>query len=160
MRLAISLGTTTSSDTMRYPPEVRRLLELNGEGVDLDAWLVDAEGAVQFLCDNAKSERLVLYASLTHVLVHCVLAPLKQAQSPDHDELGRGFVAPDAAWRIEHVSGGGKGHAAPARKAAAAKAAVKEYETYHAHFASLAAGCDYGLATVMAAMGIADRSTP
>jgi hypothetical protein len=83
-------------------------LELNGEGVDVDTWLVDAESSVQFLLDNASSERLVLYASLPHVFVHCVLAPLKQAQVADHAELGRYFVGADAKWRIEHSSGGGK----------------------------------------------------
>lgn len=91
-----------------YPPEVQQLITLSGEGVDVDTWLTDAETSIGFLQDNAQAERVVLYASLKHVFIHGVLAPQKQLKIPDQTELGHGFVAPDAAWHIEHVSGGGR----------------------------------------------------
>ena len=91
-----------------YPPEVQQLLALSGQGVEVDTWLTGAESSVGFLQDNARAERVVLYASLPHVFIHGVLAPLKQLKTPDQSELGRGFVAPDAGWCIEHVSGGGR----------------------------------------------------
>ena len=90
------------------PPEVQQLLKLSGQGVDLDSWLISAESSIDFLQENVRADRLVLYASLPHVLIHAVLAPLKQLKTPDQRELSNGFVAPDASWRIEHVSGGGQ----------------------------------------------------
>jgi hypothetical protein len=76
--------------------------------VDLDTWLTRAESSVGFLKDNVCAERVVIYASLPHVLIHGVLAPLRQLTKPDQKELGHGFVEPDASWRIEHASGGGR----------------------------------------------------
>jgi hypothetical protein len=87
----------TSSTPLRqagplYPPEIQRLLELSGQGVDLDTWLTGAESSVGFLNDNVRAERVALYASLPHVLIHGVLAPLRQLTNPDQTKLGRDFV--------------------------------------------------------------------
>lgn len=92
----------------RYPPEIRELLKLSGQGVDPAGWLIGAESSVEFLKANAFAERVVIYASLPFVLIHGVLAPLKQLREPDQRELGRGFVGPDKGWYIEHSSGGGR----------------------------------------------------
>jgi hypothetical protein len=91
-----------------YPPEVQQLLKLSGRGVDIGTWLTTAESSVEFLQDNARAARVVLYAGLPHVLIHGVLAPLKQLKKPDQGEIEHGFMMPDASWRIEHVSGGGR----------------------------------------------------
>ena len=47
-----------------------------------------------------------------------------------------------------------KGHAAPAKKAAAAQRALKEHGTFRAHFESLAAACDDALGFIMRQMNI------
>jgi len=91
-----------------YPPEIQQLFKLSGHGVDIDAWLTEAGSAVGFLQDNARSERLVLYASLPHVLLHGVLAPLKQLKKPDQSDLNHDFVTTYAGWHIDHVSDGGR----------------------------------------------------
>lgn len=98
---------------LRRPPpfhstEIQQLLHLAGQGVDVSDWLIGAESSVEFLEDNVRADRVVLYASLPHVLIHGVLAPLKQLKKPNHKALEHDFVAPDAAWHIEHVSGGGR----------------------------------------------------
>ena len=87
---------------------MQQLFELSSQGADADSWLTGAESSTVFLKDNARAEKVVLYASLPHVLIHGVLAPLKQLKTPDQSELGHGFVAPDTGWHIEHVSGGGR----------------------------------------------------
>ena len=76
--------------------------------MDLDAWLIDAESSIRLLQENETAERVILFASLPHVLIHGVLAPLRQLKCPDQDELSRDFVTTDLGWHIEHVSGGGK----------------------------------------------------
>jgi len=76
--------------------------------VDGHTWLTGAESSVEFLQSNAHAERVVIYASLPHVIIHAVLAPLRQLKKPDHVELGRDFVTSDSGWHIEHVSGGGR----------------------------------------------------
>jgi hypothetical protein len=67
-----------------------------------------AESSIEFLQANARAERIVLLASLAHVLVDGVLAPLKQFKKPDQRRFDHGFVMTDASWHIEHVSGGGR----------------------------------------------------
>jgi hypothetical protein len=89
-----------------YPPEVRELFKLNGQGVDQDDWLRGAESSVEFLKANARHERVVIYASLRYVLISAVLAPLRNLKNPDQTELSRDFVRSEASWYIEHVSGG------------------------------------------------------
>jgi hypothetical protein len=71
-------------------------------------WLSSAESAVDFLKENVQSERLVLFASLNSVLIHAVLAPLKNLDPPDQDDLNDEFLMIDDKWAIEHSSGGGK----------------------------------------------------
>jgi hypothetical protein len=71
-------------------------------------WLSSAEESIEFLKGNVQSDRLVLFASMPCVLIHVVLAPLRNLNPPDEEDLRHDFVAPDAAWAIEHVSGGGK----------------------------------------------------
>lgn len=88
---------------MRHLLEISVLPETNqGE------WLSSAEGAVEFLKDNAKSERIVLYASLSCTLIHGVLAPLEKLDRPDRAELTHDFMRIDGTWMIEHASGGGE----------------------------------------------------
>lgn len=71
-------------------------------------WLSSAESSIEFLKTNVRSNRLVLFASMPCVLIHAVLAPLKNLDPPDQNDLSNDFVMPDAAWAIEHASGGGE----------------------------------------------------
>lgn len=75
---------------------------------DAGEWLSSAEKSIDFLKQNMQSDRLVLFASMPCVLIHAVLAPLKNLDPPDQKDLTYDFVAPDAAWAIEHASGGGE----------------------------------------------------
>jgi len=58
--------------------DVKRLSDMGG---DRRKWLHGAEEGVDFLRRNFAAERVVIYASLSHVLIHGVLAPLKKPQS-------------------------------------------------------------------------------
>jgi hypothetical protein len=71
-------------------------------------WLSSAESSVEFIKENVQSERIVLFASMAHVLIHAVLAPLKNLNPPDQRDLSHDFILIDDSWRIEHASGGGK----------------------------------------------------
>jgi hypothetical protein len=75
------------------------------------AWLVDAEGSIEFLRRNAHNDEIVIYASTKCVLIHGVLA-LKRRLTPDKiSELQhRNIPMPDDSWSIQQVWGGGKGH--------------------------------------------------
>jgi hypothetical protein len=75
---------------------------------DLGKWLSSAEGSIDFLRRNIRSERMVLFASMPAILIHAVLAPLDALDPPDQKDLSQDFVAPDDKWSIEHVSGGGQ----------------------------------------------------
>jgi hypothetical protein len=75
---------------------------------DSEMWLISAEASVEFLKENAKTDEIVLYASLPHVLIHGVLAPLDRLQPPDQDDLLRAQVFPDDSWAVQHASGGGE----------------------------------------------------
>ena len=88
-----------------HPPEFRELLELSGKDVDVNKWLESAD-SVQFLLQNARAERMVLYASLPHVLIHGVLAPIAKLKKADLNALANDFVGTNADWCIEHAWGG------------------------------------------------------
>jgi hypothetical protein len=75
---------------------------------DRAQWLSSAEGSIEFLKENTRSERTVLFASMPAVLIHAVLAPLDALDPPNQDDLSQDFVAPDDRWAIEHASGGGE----------------------------------------------------
>ena len=64
-------------------PEVFEVKRLSGIGVDHVEWLHGAERAVGFLQDNARAKRVIIYALAPHVLIHGVLAPLKNLNPPD-----------------------------------------------------------------------------
>jgi hypothetical protein len=89
---------------------VSRALESISRIPEADAgeWLSSAEKSIEFLKQNVQSDRLVLFASMPCVLIHVVLAPLRNLDPPDQEDLTRDFVAPDAAWAIEHSWGGGE----------------------------------------------------
>lgn len=71
-------------------------------------WLSSAEDSIKFLSANVQSEKLVLFASMPCMLIHAVLGPLKHLNPPDQEDLSNDFIMPDAAWAIEHASGGGE----------------------------------------------------
>jgi hypothetical protein len=71
-------------------------------------WLSSAESSIEFVKENVQSERVVLFANLPRVLIHAVLAPLKNLDPPDQDDLSHDFIFIDDRWRIEHVSGEGE----------------------------------------------------
>ena len=73
-------------------------------------WLIGAEVSVAFLKANARSEEIVIYASGPAVLVHGVLAPVKQVTPADQEDLMLGFVQTDESWVIQKSYGGGEGH--------------------------------------------------
>ena len=91
-----------------FPPVVQRLFNLAGADGKSDEWLQGAEASIEFLHENVRSDRIVLYASLPHVLIHGVLAPLKQLQRVNASEFAGNFIRPDDSWFIEHASGGGE----------------------------------------------------
>jgi hypothetical protein len=94
---------STNDRVLRALESISRIPEANaGE------WLSSAEKSIEFLKQNVQSDRLVLFASMPCVLIHVVLAPLRNLDPPDQEDLTRDFVAPDEAWAIEHVSGGGE----------------------------------------------------
>lgn len=96
------------SDVEKYPKNIQDLLRLNGWGIDPAQWLGDAQGSINFLKANARGPRIVIYASLRYVLVHCVLALTEQLKKAGHKDLGHGFIRSDRTWCIQHVSGGGQ----------------------------------------------------
>jgi hypothetical protein len=73
-------------------------------------WLLDAEGAIDFLLENANRDEIVIYASAGAVLIHGVLAPTAQVTPADHDDLLRAYVMPEDSWCIQKSWGGGEGH--------------------------------------------------
>lgn len=77
---------------------------------DKAAWLLDAEGATEFLKNNATCEELVIYASAGAVLIHGVLAPTAQVTPADQTDLLGAHVMSDDSWCIQKSWGGGQGH--------------------------------------------------
>jgi hypothetical protein len=90
--------------------EVLEVMRLSGIGVDYEEWLHGAEQAVNFLQNNSCGGAVVIYASAPHVLVHGVLAPLRNLNPPDQEDLRRDFPTTDRGWVIQHAYGGGRGH--------------------------------------------------
>lgn len=74
------------------------------------AWLLNAEGAVEFLKDNAGRDELMIYANAGGVLAHGVLAPTAQVTPANQADLLRSYVMPDDSWYIQRAWGGGQGH--------------------------------------------------
>ena len=93
----------TNDRVLRALESISRIPE-----ADAGEWLSSAEKSIEFLKLNVQSDRLVLFASMPCVLIHVVLAPLRNLDPPDQEDLTRDFVAPDAAWAIEHAWGGGE----------------------------------------------------
>jgi hypothetical protein len=73
-------------------------------------WLSSAECAIEFLKENALSDHVVLYASLPHVLIHGVLAPLAVFDPPDQEDLEHMSIDVGDSWVIQRSYGGGEGH--------------------------------------------------
>jgi hypothetical protein len=91
--------------------EFNKLSELSNIPVEKRAeWLGSAESATKFLKENALSDYVVLYASLPHVLIHGVLAPLPALDPADQDDLERMHVDAGESWVIQRSYGGGEGH--------------------------------------------------
>ena len=87
---------------------VQNLKELSGTpSKQTTQWLQGVEDAIEFLKENSRSDVLVLYASLSSVLIHSALAPLVNLELPNQAELSRDFLMTDDSWSIDHVSGGG-----------------------------------------------------
>ena len=97
-----------SQGNVYFPPAVQRLFKLAGADGKSDEWLKGAEASIEFLHENVRTDQIVLYANLPHVLIHGVLAPLKQLERVNASEFADNFVRPDESWCIEHVSGGGE----------------------------------------------------
>jgi hypothetical protein len=88
---------------------MQRLAEISRlPASDVSDWLSSAELAVEFLKENAQSEKVVIFASMGCTLIHSVLAPLANLNPPDQAELAHDFVQLDDTWAIQHVSGGGE----------------------------------------------------
>ncbi len=70
-------------------------------------WLEGAvDDAVDFLRRNVTADDVIVYASLGHVYIHAVLAPLRQLKDLEAAQLARTHVQVDDCWRTEHVWGG------------------------------------------------------
>lgn len=82
--------------TMFTPPSEDRL-----------EWMQKAEESTNFLFSNSRSDEIILFASLSHGLVHAVFADQKSIYPPDRQDIIRGFIFPDATWGIEYTLGGG-----------------------------------------------------
>ena len=89
------------------PPVIQRLYKLAGADGKSGEWLEGAEASIEFLKENVRADRIVLYANMPHVLIHGVLAPLKQLKRVNASEFAGNFIRPDESWCIDHVSGGG-----------------------------------------------------
>jgi hypothetical protein len=90
------------------PPYVEMLRQLSGYDVDPTAWLPGAETSVEFIKRNVLCEWVVVYAGLSHALIHAVLAPEKGLSNPNWADLDADFVSPDRLCRIEFATGGGR----------------------------------------------------
>lgn len=74
-------------------------------------WLVDAEGAINFLKANATNDEIVIYAICNNVWIHGVLALEGKVTPADGVDLQDGNIPmPDDSWTIQRVWGGGAGH--------------------------------------------------
>ena len=93
----------------KYSRNIKPLLQLSGRDAELDDWLTDAESAITFLQQNLSADRVVIYASLPHVLIHAVLAPRRQLNESNIEHLDNCFVQTGESWLIEHAYVGGRG---------------------------------------------------
>jgi hypothetical protein len=88
---------------------IRVLTELPNE--QQTEWLLNAEGSIDFLQANTRSEEIVIYASTKCVLIHGVLALTRNLTQSAVSELQhRNIPMPDDSWKIQRAWGGGKGH--------------------------------------------------
>ena len=86
---------------------LKRLRGLAGASRD-KAWLEGAGEGVEFLAQNVAARDLVIYASLGHVYVQAVLAPLRQLKKLEAMDLAGARLEVDDSWRIEQEWGGGR----------------------------------------------------
>lgn len=94
---------------IRFDESALRALAWPDDPIPLD-WLLEAEGAISFLQDNARRDEIVIYASAGAVYIHGVLAPTAQVSPADQDDLLNAYVAPEDSWCIQKAWGGGEGH--------------------------------------------------
>lgn len=94
------------------PFKLADLLAISNPTVtDSGPWLVGAEDSLDFLCQNALSDEIVIYASTRSVLIHGVLGLTRKLTPESISELqNRNIPMPDDSWSIQRVWGGGKGH--------------------------------------------------
>ncbi|MDZ4349575.1 MAG: hypothetical protein U1A22_08570 [Xanthomonadaceae bacterium] len=93
----------------RFDESALRALAWPDDPIPLD-WLLEAEGAISFLLDNAGRDEIVIYASAGAVYIHGVLAPTAQISPADQDDLLNAYVTPEDSWCIQKAWGGGEGH--------------------------------------------------
>ena len=93
----------------RFDEEALRAVAWPNESDQAD-WLLDAEGAIDFLLGNANRDEIVIYASAGAVLIHGVLAPTTLVTPADQDDLLGAYVMPEDSWCIQKSWGGGEGH--------------------------------------------------
>lgn len=102
-------GQLETNDVRRFDQKEFRAIAWAAKP-DKAAWLLDAEGAIEFLKSNATCEELVIYASAGAVLIHGVLAPTAQVTPADQTDLLGAHVMSDDSWCIQKSWGGGQGH--------------------------------------------------
>ena len=85
---------------------ISALLPLSDDNGDAEDWLTDAKSGVAFLQQNLCADRLVVYASLPHVLIHTVLAPRRRLKEPNRQHLDDSFPRIGRSWLIEYASVG------------------------------------------------------
>lgn len=71
-------------------------------------WLEGAEGGVDYLVQNARSEEIILYTNAGQAFVNSILVPLANVSPPDGEALQSAHIDAYSHWALEHVSGGGK----------------------------------------------------
>ena len=86
---------------------LKRLRGLSGTSRG-ETWLERAEESIDFLRENVAAEDFVAYASLGHVYMQAVLAPLSRLKNLEASDLARAPLEADDSWRIEHEWGGGR----------------------------------------------------
>ena len=87
---------------------LRQLRSLSSAASRDKVWLNGAREGVEYLRENAAGEDFVIYASLGHVYLQAVLAPLRQLKKLEASELAGARLEVDGSWRIEQEWGGGR----------------------------------------------------
>ena len=90
------------------PSYVEVLRRLSGHGVASKVWLPAAESSIEFIKQNVLDEWVVIYAGLSHALVHAVLAQRKGLNEPSWADFDDGCFRADRSYRIEFAMGGGR----------------------------------------------------